>query len=524
MTEPVSQPSYDDIPYPDISQPYTHPGRLAAIARLLNMRPVPVERCRVLELGCAGGGNLVPMAYGLPESTFVGVDNALRQIEAAQHFARALGLKNIRFQHMDVLDISPEFGQFDYIIAHGLYAWVPPHVQDKIMSICKHNLSPQGVAYISYNTFPGWHMILTVRDLMRYRTRRITDPRERAQTARAFVADFVNIIPNTTNSAYSAFLKQYMGIRFNRFASYPPWEDSTLLHDELGAINQPIYFYQFAAHAARHGLQFLAEADFSQVMLHDLDDETKQQVRQLSGSLIDVQQYLDFVRFQTFRSTLLCHAGVPLDRRLSGERIHDLYIASRAELVQTEDNRVFFQTYDGSTFPAEQPVTTAALYYLSAISPRAVPFEALLQTACAQLGLDPAGEDHRETLASDLLEAYTYSTQLAELLACDPALTVTISDHPKTSAVARFQADITPIVSNLRHEQVELDNLTRLLMPSLDGQHDHAALLDVLVNLVETGRFTPSRQPTNPQQRRQLMARYLDHILRWLAQAGMLES
>ncbi len=524
MNDQASQPSYDDIPYPDTSQPYTHPGRLAAIARLLNMQAAPVERCRVLELGCAGGGNLVPMACGLPESTFVGVDNALRQIEAAQHFAGTLNLKNITFQHMDVLDITPEFGQFDYIIAHGLYSWVPPHVRDKIMSICKHNLSPQGIAYISYNTLPGWHMILMVRDMMRYRTRHIQDPHERAQTARAFVAEMVRFIPNTEVSSYSAFLKQYMDIRFNRFASFPPWEDSTLLHDELGAINQPFYFHQFAEHAARHGLQYLGEADFSQVMLHDLDDEAKQHLRQLSTSLIDMQQYLDMVRFQTFRNTLLCHADVLLDRRLGGERIHDLCIASRAELVRDEDGSIFFQTYDGSTFPAEQPITTAALHYLSAISPRAMPFETLLQTICAQLELDPTDEDQRDTLASDLLEAYTYSTQLADLLAHSPALTVTISERPKTSPVARYQAGKTPIVSSLRHEQIELDDLTRLLIPSLDGQHDHAALLDALVNLVETGRFTPSRPPADPQQRRQLMGRYLDHLLQRLAQAGMLES
>jgi tRNA G46 methylase TrmB len=48
----------------------------------------------VLELGCASGGNLIPMAYGLPESEFVGIDYAARQIAEGQAAVAALGLDN----------------------------------------------------------------------------------------------------------------------------------------------------------------------------------------------------------------------------------------------------------------------------------------------------------------------------------------------------------------------------------------------------------------------------------------------
>ena len=157
--------TYDDVPYPDLCYAYTHPGRIAAIATLLGMQPTPVENCRVLELGCAGGGNLIPMAYGLPNSTFTGIDNSARQIEMAQQKATALGLDNITLQTMDIMEVAPDFGEFDYIIVHGIYAWVPPAVQDQLLAICQQNLAPQGVAYISYNTLPGWSMILMARSI-----------------------------------------------------------------------------------------------------------------------------------------------------------------------------------------------------------------------------------------------------------------------------------------------------------------------------------------------------------------------
>lgn len=79
----MSQPqptSYDEVPYESYPFAQTHPDRLATVATLLGLRPAPVEQCRVLELGCAGGGNLIPMALTLPESTFVGIDLSARQI------------------------------------------------------------------------------------------------------------------------------------------------------------------------------------------------------------------------------------------------------------------------------------------------------------------------------------------------------------------------------------------------------------------------------------------------------------
>ena len=159
---------YDQVPYQSLSVPYTHPDRLATVATLLGLQPAPVERCRVLELGCASGGNIVPMAAQLTSSTFLGVDLSQRQVAAGRKILADLGLTNVELLHTDLRDLGSEVGTFDYIITHGVYSWVEPAIRDALLSLVKASLAEQGVAYISYNTLPGWHLRSIVRDAMRF--------------------------------------------------------------------------------------------------------------------------------------------------------------------------------------------------------------------------------------------------------------------------------------------------------------------------------------------------------------------
>ncbi len=165
MSKPTS---YDVVPY--FSAPFqaTHPDRLATVATLFGLKPAPAERSRVLELGCAGGGNLIPMAVALPGSQFLGIDQSSRQVDQGQEIIAGLGLKNIALRVASLLDIDESYGTFDYIICHGVYSWVRENVQDKILEICATRLAPTGVAYVSYNTLPGWHMQGMIRDMMCY--------------------------------------------------------------------------------------------------------------------------------------------------------------------------------------------------------------------------------------------------------------------------------------------------------------------------------------------------------------------
>jgi cyclopropane fatty-acyl-phospholipid synthase-like methyltransferase len=190
----LSRTSYDEVPYESHPYPQTHPDRLATVAKLLGLNPAMPDKCRVLELGCAGGGNLIPMAYGLPESQFLGVDLSRVQIDQGLEMIKALGLKNIQLRHQSIVDIGPDIGKFDYIICHGVYSWVPTAVQDAILGVCYRHLLPRGIAYISYNTYPGWHMRGMIRHMVSYHARQFAEPAMRVKQARNaprfFLAEF----------------------------------------------------------------------------------------------------------------------------------------------------------------------------------------------------------------------------------------------------------------------------------------------------------------------------------------------
>src|SRR5262245_45044045 len=90
--------SYEEMPYESDPLYFTHPDALGTAAFLAGISPAPIESCRVLEIGCATGGNLVPMAYALPGSRFVGVDLSPRQIEVGRAHVGALGLSNLELR------------------------------------------------------------------------------------------------------------------------------------------------------------------------------------------------------------------------------------------------------------------------------------------------------------------------------------------------------------------------------------------------------------------------------------------
>jgi len=83
--------------------------------------------------------------------------------------------------HGDIarLDLAA-MGEFDFIICHGVYSWVPDEVQEAILAACGRLLSPTGVAYVGYNTYPGWRakeigrgaMLLSVGDSAKVRRAR----------------------------------------------------------------------------------------------------------------------------------------------------------------------------------------------------------------------------------------------------------------------------------------------------------------------------------------------------------------
>jgi methyltransferase-like protein/SAM-dependent methyltransferase len=535
MINKGAQNSYDQIPYPSLSYSQTHPDNLAAIATLFNINPPPIEHCRVLELGCASGGNIVPMAYGLSESEFVGVDSSGVQIADGQAMIKALGLINITLKHLNILNMDAKLGQFDYIIAHGIYSWVAPQVQEEILRICRRYLAPTGVAYISYNTYPGWNMLKTGRDIMLFHTRHLTEPSIRATQARALM-DFLTEATLAKNNLYSGFLKYYRNLLMNKTAAFPD-HDAFLLHDELEEVNDPIYFHEFNKRVDQHNLQYLAEAEFSTMLINDFPPEVSETLRQISNNIIEFEQYLDFLKNRSFRQTLLCHREISLSRNLNPERLTTLYISSPARPLSStpaihSDATVQFRAPDETILSTDHPITKAAMLYLHEIWPQAIAFNALLAKAYSRLGIDATLVENTNllqdtrNLGTNLLRAYGYSSQLVKLHAHSPKVTCEIGERPVVSALARHQARHgSPTVTNLRHERVDLNKFDHHLLGHLDGNHNHTELIQLLEKMVTEG-VLDVKQNDEPVQNsrlvRSILAEKLDLHLNNIAKAALL--
>lgn len=538
MSEQTTLNAYDQVPYPGLSYSHTSPDRLATVATLLGMEPAPVDRCRVLELGCAGGGNLIPLAYALPESRFVGIDYSSAQIDMGKENVRALGLQNIVLEHRNILDVDRRLGEFDYIIAHGVFSWVPPQVQDRLLSICKENLASNGVAYISYNTYPGWRQLGVIREMMLYHTREIDNPQERAAQARTLLNFLAGAVP-LDSGAYGSLLNMYARLLQGEFKSSGERGDALLLHDELEEINQPLYFYQFAEQTERHGLQYLGDAEFHTMVSSNFPPQVSDTLGQMSRDVIELEQYMDFLRDRAFRRSLLCHNHVKLSRALRPELVSPFYIASRtrpepdAEAIHSVQV-ARFHAGSGAILSTDHPATKEAMLYLAEIWPRAVALEPLLDAARARLGLDgsrsdPGWASDAYVLSANMLQAYSYSDTLVELRTRRPKLFLQVSERPVASPVARLQAREISKVTNLCHDRVDLDELDRYLIQYLDGHHCCADMVDLLLaGPVADGRLTimpaqnGAESAPEPRAVRDILAEGVEKRLQWLAKASLL--
>ncbi|HTS53779.1 MAG TPA: class I SAM-dependent methyltransferase [Burkholderiales bacterium] len=464
---PNSKTSYDEVPYESFPVPGTHPDRLATLAWLAGVQTPALETCRVLELGCAAGGNLIPMAVELPRAQFTGVDLSAAQVADGDAVIRALQLGNVRLIAGSVTDIDDSFGQFDYVIAHGIYSWVPNAVQEKILEVCNRNLAPQGVAYVSYNTLPGWRTRGLIRDLMRYHALQFTEPDQRVAQARAMLDFLARGVPDE-NSAYGKLLRSELEL----LHSAP---DYYILHEHLEELNEPLYFHEFIERAQRHGLQYLADAEIASTQLSRFPPPVADTVRRLASDVIRQEQLMDFLSNRTFRQTLLMHAEQSFNRLVTVERMQALWVASPAAAARRNPDLAEgivekFCTPAGMCVSTPRAITKSALLTLSTRWPAAVAGPELTASAYSRLNplaAKPPRAEDAETLAGDLL--HSYAAGIVELHVRASPFSIEPGTRPCASPLARYQAERGTRITTLRHDSIVVPDPIRALLPLLDG-------------------------------------------------------
>jgi SAM-dependent methyltransferase len=379
--------SYDDVPYASYPYAQSHPNRVAATATLLGLTPQAIETASVLEIGCAAGGNLIPMAAAYPQARFLGIDLSSKQIDQARVRAKRLGLDNIEFRHQDVTSFEKSDRGHDYIICHGVYSWVSDPVRNAILNLCAANLTPDGVAYISYNVLPGWRPRQVVRDAMLAHVSDIADPAQRLSQARAFI-DFLK--DSAPKSPYGEAIREVASWLGSMGGSY-------VFHEFLEIDNAPCTFKDFMKAANRHGLVFLGECELRS-MLPENYGAVAPTIRTLGGNdVVAAEQYIDVFSGRTFRQTLLVPAArLPgISRNVSPDRLASLHLVSNLAAVPSDDPDFPYVFKDpvGATFKTRRENVRRTFELIQANQPGSSSYRQLLDQLNAGGGpLTPADE------------------------------------------------------------------------------------------------------------------------------------
>ncbi|AMV31401.1 bifunctional 3-demethylubiquinone-9 3-methyltransferase/ 2-octaprenyl-6-hydroxy phenol methylase [Pirellula sp. SH-Sr6A] len=476
--------SYDELPYSCHPVQDTHPDNLACRAKLYGLRPPAVDSARILELGCGNGTNLLSLASILPNATCVGIDYAERQIEEGRAIAETVGLNNVHLLAKSFADLPHDLGQFDYILCHGVYSWVSASLQRKILETIKKHLVANGVAYVSYNIFPGWHLRGLVREMLCYQATDTGSPQDQVHRARRFLDFLISHSPES-NNLYARILERERDI-LNRTP------DTYLFHEHLEELNQPVYFHEFMACAASHGLQYLTEAG-DRPEESNFTDELKADLHRMSRDRIDYEQRIDFLLNGTFRKTLLCHAGQQILSEPSQVHIRQMRIrgfSKRLEPLESLDceQAETFEGMRGESLTTSHPLLKSALVELSEGWPNSLAFDELHAKASARLKrTDDAVERLRdvEFLAHALLRCYR--SDLVELHEFEPEKPRVQSPNPLASPLARWQAGRNEPVVNRMHQVIELNEFESFVLSQLDGMNELPQLVEIIVNRVLQG-------------------------------------
>jgi SAM-dependent methyltransferase len=109
------------------------------------------------ELGCGPGIAPIIFAATHPEGVFHGIDAMPDHIARGQAVAERAGIGNLTFHALD-FEKARGLGlpQFDYIVAHGVYAWIDEAAAASLRRFIARHLKPGGLVYVSYNAMPGW--------------------------------------------------------------------------------------------------------------------------------------------------------------------------------------------------------------------------------------------------------------------------------------------------------------------------------------------------------------------------------
>ena len=444
--------AYDAVPYDTEANPEAHPRSMATLARLLGRTAAAPSTARVLEIGCGDGEHLIAAASYLPRARFVGFDLAADAVARGTAAARAAGIENVELLHRDVRDVrdvhlTATDGAFDYVVAHGVYSWVPEAIRGDVLAVIRSALAPDGIGFLSVNALPGWTLRRALRGLMREASAATDEPAAKVRAALALVEDlaaagvsapgFVGVLAKAAEEYRAHVVKATPpDASFSRY----------VFHDLLADCNDPFSVAELSARLRPAGLRILCETPLSPARTKDFPGLAKDMAR--TGS--------------PFLQVLVCRDdgidseddGHPRAPSLATIRMMDLW----ADLTPAPGGG--FRT------------TTGALL-------RAAPGSPLARAAGAAPGFVPVSSlaDDERSMAQLEHDLFAASCEGVLLLATEGAPIRGASDTPRVDGYVRARAHDalargarTAVLTSALHRSFRVPGAELRVVVELDGR------------------------------------------------------
>lgn len=520
--------AYNTVPYQSKPFAQSAPEQLAVMAQLFGLTPPDFRNARVLELGCSAGGNLIPLAAKYPGVKALGLDISKVEIEHGQDILKKAGITNCELKALDIVKAQSEIkGQFDFIICHGVFSWVPEPVRYAILDVIRDHLAPTGVAYVSYNVYPGWKTREVIREMMMFHASSRPTPGERLQQAKAIVEYIKNISGEQTT--YGKLLR-------DEAAQLARSEDYYLYHEYLEIENNPMYFRDFVNLAAQRKLSYLGEAGLSDMAPQRLGKDIHDTLAMLSaGNILATEQYMDFFTNRTFRQTLLVHEAQAskINRGLGPKSMREfavsttLFVDSDFKPVSGQLPLAQYKDNFGRSLGVNGQLSLELIKIVVQAKPGAISFAQIMTQLKAAM---PILAGHTDEAIADAvgMELMNLLVQNVIKLSLNEMVAQPVSAKPLAYKLARAQAELGQNwATNLMHQPVGISPAHAAVLALLDGTRDHAALQAELLARLKDGRLTANRgqeRITNEAELAQLSSQFCTQALNDLRQLMVLQA
>lgn len=476
--------SYDTLPYPSFTFPQTRPDRLSTIGLIRGIETALPDKCRVLELGCGDGTNLNSFAYCHPESTFVGIDLSTIHISDANAAKKELGLRNVEFICGDVTELTvSEIGKFDFIVAHGLFSWVPPFVREHILRIYSECLTESGIGYISYNAFPGFHLREAARGVMRYHTAPLADPVQKIEQAKNILGFVIQAMPE--GHLHSKLIER----EFRELCERTP---SNVFHDDLSEFNQAFYLHEFVGMLKPYGLSYIADTELSTSSTYGFSEDVRNALTAIAPDPIALEQYIDMIKMRRFRSSIICRADrdvlfVPPAYAAKRFRISSPFKPSDGPYDLADTSLVKFNGNKDENIEVNHPLTKMALDELASVWSGSIEFDTLVSRSAERLSTVGVAvtDDDIARLSQFLVQMFQVG--LVNFHRFEPQITAAVSDRPTSSRFARWQIDRgCEVVTTMTGMNLEPEtDMVKLMIILADGTREISEIEEAIMEAAD---------------------------------------